>query len=209
MKADIKSQWFSLASQYTKDDFLINSLWLEISKHYSEKNRYYHTLTHVQNMLLQAKSFEDKIIDFDALLFAIWYHDIIYKSTKKDNEEKSALFAKKSLKSLNFNENRLKNIQDLILSTKKHFLILDKNIDNAYLLDFDLSILGSDWDSYRNYTIQIRKEYKIYPDFMYKPGRKKVLQHFLERETLYFTEAYQVTHENRARENLKKELELL
>ena len=80
-------------------------------------------------------------------------------------------------------------------------------MDNAYLLDFDLSILGSDWDSYRNYTIQIRKEYKIYPDFMYKSGRKKVLQHFLERETLYFTEAYQVTHENRARENLKKELQ--
>ena len=93
MKSDIKSQWFSLASKYTKDDFLINSLWLEISKHYSEKNRYYHTLSHVQNMLLQAKSFEDKIVDFDALLFAIWYHDIIYKSTKKDNEEKSALFA--------------------------------------------------------------------------------------------------------------------
>ena len=209
MKVDIKSQWFSLASEYTKDDFLINSLWLEISKHYSEKNRYYHTLSHIQNMLLQAKSFEDKIVDFDALLFAIWYHDIIYKSTKKDNEEKSALFAKKSLKSLNFEENRLINIQNLILSTKKHFLILDKNMDNAYLLDFDLSILGSDWDTYRNYTIQIRKEYKIYPDFMYKPGRKKVLQHFLERETLYFTKAYQATNENRARENLKKELELL
>ena len=209
MKADIKSQWFSLASKYTKDDFLINSLWLEISKHYSEKNRYYHTLSHIQNMLLQAKSFKDNIIDFDALLFSIWYHDIIYKSTKKDNEGKSAFFAKRSLKKLNFGEKQLKSVQNLIISTKQHQIILDQNKDNAYLLDFDLSILGSNWETYKTYTTQIRKEYKVYPNFMYKPGRKKVLQHFLERETLYFTKAYQVTHENRARENLKKELELL
>jgi len=206
MKVDIKSQWFSLASKYTKDDFLINSLWLEISKHYSEKNRYYHTLSHIQNMLHQAKNFEDKIIDFDALLFAIWYHDIIYKSTKKDNEVQSAHFAKTSLENFNVD---IEKIQNLIISTKNHTAILDNNLDNAYLLDFDLSILGSDWEIYKNYTHQIRKEYKIYPNFMYRSGRKKVLRHFLERETLYFTETYQITHENRARQNLEKELEML
>ena len=51
-----------LAMKYHDDFelFLINSLWLEISKHYSEKNRYYHTLSHIQNMLHQAKNFENK-----------------------------------------------------------------------------------------------------------------------------------------------------
>ncbi|EDP72635.1 hypothetical protein FBALC1_16077 [Flavobacteriales bacterium ALC-1] len=160
-------------------------------------------------MLAYTEDFKNNIEDYDALIFTIWYHDIIYKSTKKDNEEKSAIFAKKRLKILNFDKKRLENVQKMIVSTKKHQVILDKNMDNAYLLDMDLSILGTDWKVYKNYTQQIRKEYKIYPDFMYKPGRKKVLTHFLERKTLYFTENFRSKYEKQARENLQKEIELL
>ncbi|RZN83713.1 MAG: hypothetical protein EVB11_04220 [Winogradskyella sp.] len=160
-------------------------------------------------MLLQAKENQSKFDDFEAINFAIWYHDIICKSTKKDNEEKSAIYAKKCLKSLNFEEKRTKIIQNLIISTKRHEVILNKNLDNSYLLDFDLSILGTKWESYLIYIQNIRKEYKIYPNFMYKPGRKKVLLYFLEREHLYFTEEYRFKFESQARMNIKKEIELL
>ena len=205
----IKSSWFDLTSKYTNDEALINTLWSELHKKYTHKNRHYHNLSHIESMLLQAENIKSHIEDFPTLLYAIWYHDIIYKSTKKDNEEKSALFAKKSLIKLNFTENKIKNVENLIISTKKHQVILDKNSDNAYLLDFDLSILGKDWETYKNYTQQVRQEYKIYPDFLYNPGRKKVLLHFLERETLYFTESYKTQFENKARENIKRELETL
>ena len=208
-RTELKPKWVDLVSNYTDKKAIVASLWEDIVNHYSNKNRYYHNLDHIQNMLSQAEDFKSHIEDFDVLVFAIWYHDIIYKSTKKDNEVKSALFAKKALKSLDFDEKKLKNIENLIISTKKHQIILDENDDNAYLLDFDLSILGTDWESYQNYTQQIRKEYKIYPDFMYKPGRKKGLQYFLERETLYFTEVYQDKFETQARENISNELKLL
>ncbi|MCB0461277.1 MAG: hypothetical protein KDC81_01110 [Flavobacteriaceae bacterium] len=160
-------------------------------------------------MLLQADEMKSKIEDFDALKLAIWYHDIIYKPSKKNNEEKSSLFAKNRLNSLNFDEKRAKIVQNFIVSTKKHQLILSETDDNAYFLDFDLSILGTDWETYKNYYQNIRKEYKIYPDFLYNPNRKKILNHFLERETLYFTEVYQVKYELQARANLKKEITLL
>ncbi|WP_273289272.1 hypothetical protein [Winogradskyella sp.] len=208
-RTELKPKWVDLVSNYTDKKAIVASLWKDIVDHYSNTNRYYHNLDHIQNMLSQAEDFKSHIEDYDVLVFAIWYHDIIYKSTKKDNELKSALFAKKALKSLNFNEKRIENIENLIISTKKHQIDLDENDDNAYLLDFDLSILGSDWKTYQNYTQQIRREYKIYPEFMYKPGRKKVLQHFLERETLYFTEVYQDKFETQARENIIKELKLL
>ena len=55
----------------------------------------------------------------------------------------------------------------------------------------------------------IRREYKIYPDFVYNPGRIKVLQHFLKRDNLYFTKQYQDLYEKQARQNILKELELL
>ncbi|WP_299115963.1 hypothetical protein [uncultured Winogradskyella sp.] len=207
--SELKSQWVNLASKYSEDNVLINTLWNNISVNYSKKNRYYHNLYHINSMLLQAKENQSKFDDYEAVNFAIWYHDIIYKSTKKDNEEKSAIFAKKCLNSLNFGGKRTKIIQNLIISTKKHEVVLNENLDNSYLLDFDLSILGTNWESYLIYIQSIRKEYKIYPSFIYNPGRKKVLLHFLEREHLYFTEEYKYKFESQARINIKKEIESL
>ena len=88
-------------------------------------------------------------------------------------------------------------------------MILTENLDNAYLLDLDLSILGTDWEIYNKYTQNIRKEYKIYPDILYKPGRKKVLKHFLERDSLYFTERFKTKFEKQARNNLIQEIDML
>ncbi len=205
----LKNEWITLVSNYSSDKDLIYNYWEDITSQYSKKSRYYHNLEHIHNMLVQLETIKGEIANLPEIKFAIWYHDIIYKSTKKDNEEKSAAFAKNRLKSFSFNINSIKKVEELILSTKKHNVILNQNQDNAYLLDLDLSILGSNWETYKNYTQKIRKEYKIYPDFMYKSGRKKVLQHFLERDTLYFTKTYKIQFENKARENIKRELETL
>lgn len=204
----LKTEWHNLASKYCNTT-LVEELWTEIENNYTLKARHYHNLSHIYNMLLQAETYKTKIQDLEALQFTIWYHDIIYKSSKKDNEEKSAFFAEKRLKLLNFDKNRIQIIKKMIVSTQKHELILKQNQDNAHLLDLDLSILGTDWETYQKYIHNIRKEYKIYPDFMYKPGRKKVLKHFLDRETLYFTDDFRNKHEVKARENLKREIKLL
>ncbi|MEP1487830.1 MAG: hypothetical protein ABJK28_05345 [Algibacter sp.] len=205
----LKKQWHHLAVKFTNDSGLIDVLWNEIEKQYTLKIRHYHNLSHISSMLHQAESAKNSIVNYDAFLLSIWYHDIIYKPTKKDNEEKSANFAQKRLKTLSFDKKTTETIQKLIVSTKKHEIISSSNNDNALLLDIDLSILGSDWKIYQNYIENIRKEYAIYPNFMYKKGRKKVLMHFLERETLYFTDIYQDKHESQARENLLKEIKLL
>ena len=160
-------------------------------------------------MLSLSETIRDSIIDINTFLFAIWYHDIIYKPIRKDNEEKSSSFALKRLKALNISEQKLRNIQNLIISTKKHDIILMENNDNAFLLDIDLSILGSDWYTYKTYIQNIRNEYAIYPDFMYTKGRKNVLKHFLERKTLYFTKVFQDKFEEQARQNLLKEIKIL
>ncbi|WP_299098423.1 hypothetical protein [uncultured Winogradskyella sp.] len=204
----LEDYWRALVSEYT-DDALINSLWQDIKLHYTSKNRNYHNLSHLHNMFLQLEAFETKIEDLECLKFAIWYHDIIYKSTNKDNEERSATFAENALMLLNFDDSSVKKVKKLILSTKKHKLLLTENMDNAYLLDLDLSILGADWEIYKLYIQNIRKEYKIYPNIIYKPGRKKVLQHFLERDSLYFTERFKTKFEKQARNNLNREIKML
>jgi len=204
----LEDNWQNLSSDYANDS-ITNALWQTIKLQYTSKNRYYHNLEHLHNMLLQLEDIATAINDLDSLKFAIWYHDIVYKSTNKDNEEQSALFAEKALKALNYDVFKVEKVRNFIISTKNHELLLAKSNDNAYLLDLDLSILGTNWETYKIYIQNIRKEYKIYPNMLYKPGRKKVLKHFLERDSLFFTEEFKTKFENQARENLKKEIKML
>lgn len=205
----LQIQWLNLTAVYTDDSNLINDYWNTLNSYYTSKNRHYHNFSHIHNMLRQAESIKSLIIDYDALRFSIWYHDIIYKATKKDNELKSAEFAKKHLKRLSLEEKRVKNVCELIKSTQNHDIVITKTNDNAFLLDIDLSILGSDWTDYENYVRLIRKEYAIYPDFMYNKGRKKAMLHFLERERIFYSELYFNKYEQLARRNIEKELNYL
>lgn len=202
----LKQEWIALASIYSVDEQLMSKYWDEIETHYTSKGRHYHNLSHIYNMLKQAETIVDEIHDYNVFRFSIWYHDIIYKATKKNNEVKSAEFTQNRLKSFNFDEKRIEIVNKLIKSTEKHTIILNENNDNAYLLDIDLSILGTQWGVYQNYIQNIRKEYDIYPDFMYKKGRKKAMLHFLERESIYFTTLYQNKFENQARQNIEREI---
>lgn len=172
---DLKNIFSDISGRYTTDIALINSLWTEIENNYSLKNRYYHNLIHLENMIYELESVRKIINDFDVVLFSVFYHDIIYKSTAKDNEEKSAEIAKERLEQLEVPSEISERIYSQILATKSHSTSDD---DTNFLTDADLSILGKGWKEYENYIRQIRKEYSIYPDFLYKPGRKKVLQHF-------------------------------
>lgn len=205
----LKNKWQQLALNYTQNSSLIEHYWQEIETQYTLRIRHYHNLSHIYNMLKHAEVFKAKIQDYDAISFAVWYHDIIYKPTKSNNEIKSAKFASKRLKKLGVDNERIAKISSLIQSTKAHCVINDTNNDNAFLLDFDLSILGSNWETYSNYIQNIRKEYAAFPNFMYNKGRKKVLAHFLERERLYFTKSFFDSFENNARKNMTKEFKTL
>ena len=56
--------------------------------------------------------------------------------------------------------------------------------------DIDLMILGQNPYKYNNYSKLIRLQYSNYPDSVYNPARKQILQSFLERENIYNTDYY-------------------
>ncbi|WP_333851959.1 HD domain-containing protein [Epilithonimonas sp.] len=203
----LNSIFSDLISKHSDNEILKTDYWKEIEKAYSQKSRKYHNLTHLENMILEMEEVKDEILDYDSILFSIFYHDIIYKATSKDNEEKSAELAKTRLEKLDITKDKIIRICNQILATKSHKKSEDS--DTNFLIDADLAILGQDWTIYENYTQQIRKEYSIYPDFMYKPGRKKVLIHFLEFDEIFKTDYFKAKYEEKARENIQKELEII
>jgi predicted metal-dependent HD superfamily phosphohydrolase len=200
----LKETFIQLIGNYTTDARLITQLWTEVETNYSNKKRYYHTLTHIENLLQQLLAVKTKIKEWDTILFTLYYHDIIYNPLKTTNEEKSAEFAENRMQLVGVPQPIINNCVNQIVATKKHLLSADN--DTNIFTDADLSILGQPWEVYEQYYKQVRKEYALYPDLIYNPGRKKVLQHFLQMQQIFKTDYFFEKFEEQAKENLKKEL---
>ncbi|WP_291146650.1 hypothetical protein [Flavobacterium sp. UBA7680] len=183
----------------------IQKNWKDLEKAYLAKSRHYHNLTHISAMIESFETYRDKLQNPDEILFSIFYHDFVYSASKKDNELKSAEYALAILpENVNLNKQL---VFDTICATQQH---QHNNIEDInWLIDFDLKILARDWEEYKIYFEQIRKEYRIYPNFLYKPGRAKALKHFLENEFIFQTDAFRNLYEEKARINIEKEILLL
>jgi len=183
----------------------IQKNWMDLEKAYSKKSRHYHNLAHIKDMIASFDTYRDQLQNPNEILFSIFYHDVVYSASKKDNEHKSAEYAL-SILSENIQLDK-QLVFDAICATQQHQHNIIEDIN--WLIDFDLKILARDWDDYKIYFEQIRKEYSIYPDFLYKPGRAKALKHFLEHEFIFQTEEFRKLYEEKARNNIEKEISIL
>lgn len=205
----VQEKFHEVFSKYT-DEKTVVKLFADVFKLYSAKSRHYHDMNHIYSMCSSWDSFKHKLVNPDEIFMAIIYHDIIYSAIKSNNEEKSAnYFYKNVAPILNLESLRVLFIPTAIKATKHdgtHMEIYKSDIE--YLLDFDLHVLGTPHESeYEWYRKGVRKEYKIYPDCLYNPGRKKVLEGFLKRKKIYLTEDWKVS-EKKARKNLRNEIKL-
>jgi predicted metal-dependent HD superfamily phosphohydrolase len=203
----LRNIFIQLVNKYCDSDVLVNECWNEIETNYSKKKRHYHTLAHLENLFKQLEVVKENIEDWDVILFTLFYHDVIYNVFKNDNEEQSALLAEKRMKQLTVPFETIDTCKNQIFATKRH--LQNTKSDTNYFTDADLSILGADWETYFSYLNNVRKEYYIYPNLIYNPGRKKVLQHFLGMDKIYKTDYFFDKFEEQAKLNLQQEMGLL
>jgi predicted metal-dependent HD superfamily phosphohydrolase len=182
-------------------------LWKELKSFYSREDRHYHNINHLDHLLTELLAVKDEIEDWPVLMLSVAYHDSIYNTLKQDNEEKSAKYALDKIGQLHLSQEQVLVCKEQILATKSHQL--SENNDTNFFIDADLSILGAPFDIYHKYTDAIRKEYNFYPDFLYKPGRKKVLRHFLDMKKIYKTDIFLEKYEEAARRNMEAELSVI
>ncbi|MCK8523798.1 hypothetical protein M0D21_19610 [Aquimarina sp. D1M17] len=203
----LKDIFIALVSNYTNDQVHSTALWKAVEKHHSTKKRYYHNLTHLDHIYQNLIPIKDQTKDWDIMLFALFYHDFVYNILKQNNEEQSAVKARKVLIELNLDESRIAHCRKMIVATKGHQV--SENNDINLFTDADLAILGSDWNSYETYYKNIRKEYKYYPSKLYNPGRLKMLHHFLHMPRIFKTEHFFMQYEENAKSNLQQEINIL
>lgn len=204
----LQNYWDQLLLRYTDNEALIEESYQMINASYIEPHRRYHNLQHIDTMIYLLQKYANHITDVDTVAFAIFFHDIVYDVKQSDNEELSALAARAFLQRTSFPAERTAQVMAFIRATKTH-LNTSNNTDLDYFLDFDLSILGTEPREYFTYAQQIRYEYSMYSDTQFKPGRKKVLAHFLALPAIYKTAIFREEREAIARENLDEELRML
>jgi predicted metal-dependent HD superfamily phosphohydrolase len=185
---------------------------------YSEPQRRYHTLQHLQECL----SYFEGVLDLAQhpleVEVALWFHDGIYDPTRHDNEiQSAALFESAMLRwgrfpcreSTAVDENRemSQRIQSLILATQHSSIPTEP--DQLLLVDIDLAILGAAPDRFQEYEQQIREEYAFVPEGLFREKRREILQIFLMRPQIYSTPYFYRDLEIQARENLTQSVQRL
>lgn len=203
----LRSVFEILLGQYADNQDLISAYWCEIARAYAEPQRYYHTLTHLQEVYVQLYAVKEHIEDASAVLFALFYHDVVYNPARQDNEAKSADMAVHRLTNLGVPQSTIERCHVHIMATRQHTIAA--NMDTNLFTDADLAILGQSPSHYAQYSLQIQQEYSIYPIAQYRVGRKKVLSHFLTMEAIFKTPYFAATYQQQALQNIRLELEQL
>jgi len=201
---DLKWRWCKLFKEHhhlsVEKQALIEKGFKNLIQHYAEKHRYYHTIEHIKTSLNLFDKVKNNLTDPTSIEIALWFHDVIYIPRKNNNEEKSAELAISFLQALGFDQYRIQKIETLILLTKHPSKPNSK--DEKFLIDIDLSVLGTTTEHYHHYELCIRKEYRFVPDYLYKKGRSKLLNSFLSLNTIYQTDYFRNNFEVQARNNL-------
>ncbi len=180
---------------------------VRLDKMYSGNKRFYHNMEHVGNCLTELDFVRDLCDDVNLVEFAIWYHDAVYDTKKKGNEERSAQLAYNVALDAGLSNEFANGARDLVLATTHDFVPGD--FDAKVLIDVDLSILGKSVDEFDKYERNIGREYSLVTvnDFERRKNRRsEVLQMFLDRDSIYLTDFFKDKYEDLARVNLERSI---
>jgi predicted metal-dependent HD superfamily phosphohydrolase len=172
---------------------------------YTQPDRHYHNLHHIHHVLTILERFADRLQNPVSVILAAWFHDLVYDTRSTNNEIQSAKLAAELLRDISVSKETIDRVQQLILATQGHQTDLRDN-DLCIFLDADLAILGTNPEQYQIYARSIRREYSWVVDELYRSGRIRVLESFLQRDRLYHTEILFDELEARARLNIQEEI---
>jgi pantetheine-phosphate adenylyltransferase len=180
-----------------------------VFNNYTLSDRHYHNLEHIahclQEMLWYKFNSEETAneVNYAQLCAAILGHDIIYGAKQETPDE--VLSAELLVKELGIT---FMPSHNLILATQHFKEKKDFNDGEKLMRSIDLAILAQGWKIYSKYAENVRQEYSFVSDEDYVNGRSKVLEMFINQETIFEHNGF-AHYEELAKQNLKKELENL
>ncbi len=204
----VLERWRELLIHYGVDDEGVEASSHAIITAYTAASRHYHNMRHVDDILQNLATFRKEANNINVLTFAAIYHDLIYNTRRKDNEEQSAVYAEQEMTGFSIPQDIIESTAAVIRATI-HGNSTSDDPDISLFLDCDLIILGANKDLYKRYAEWIREEYRWVPGILYRRNRKRLLKQFLAREQIYNLPDIREKYEQQARDNMTQEIAVL
>ena len=184
-----------------------------LARQYDRWPRRYHDARHLLACVRACEEVRALVPAPEAVAFALWFHDAVYRPWRSDNEARSAEQAALAARRWGQDEAFATRVRRLVLATA-HLAgepAPEAAADpaTAWVLDIDLGILGTPADVYERYERDVRREYFFVGPKRWRRGRAAVLRHFLAQPRIYRTAHFHDLLEVRARENLERALQRL
>ncbi len=166
--------------------------------------RRFHNLDHIRECLRQFDIVAALLADPDAVELALWFHDAEYMPGDPTNERRSAeLFLQLSAGAAPVLRRR---VCGLILATRH--VSVARTSDRRFIEDIDLAGFGSPWEQFMHNGDLLRLEFAQQSDAQYYAGQVAFLEQLARRPVFFATDWYRERYEARARDNLRRLLEL-
>jgi predicted metal-dependent HD superfamily phosphohydrolase len=179
----------------------------ELIARYGEPHRRYHTPRHLGECFEKLDAVRALAEHPAEIELALWFHDAIYDTKRRDNEKKSAEWARASALAAGVPAAACDRVHALVMATRHK--AIPHGTDAGLLVDVDLSILGAPRERFDEYERQVREEYAWVLDFLYRRERRKILKDFLSRERIFSSAHFRDRYEEQARSNIERSLEQL
>lgn len=203
----LEARWQQLAATLGVTDALRTATFRQLTAAYEGSGRHYHSLAHIRTLLETVEQHKSLVQELPLVQLAVWFHDAVYNPMRDDNEARSALLAQEFMAKTGLTPAQRQRVTFLIERTKDHTQPQPATDTDLHLfLDADLQILGAAEADYWQYARQVRQEYRLVPDILYRRGRRQVLEKLLGSAVLYQTPQFRQKLDAAARRNLQAEL---
>ncbi len=185
-----------------------NKVFTVISEEYQKgKGRYYHNLTHIENCLRRLDEVKKVDVVSTELEVSLWFHDIRYDPTRRDNELASCSVLYWQFYHLPISPQLdLNAAAKLILATSR--VGSPFSSEERFIRDIDISELAKDYKEVSRDNEAIIKEYlSCFPSKEVYEGRRTFLKSLLVCGPIFCTQYFKDIYEAKARRNIAKLLE--
>lgn len=182
---------------------LITQLYECVVPFYKEPHRVFHNVNHLNIGFYLLQRLQRDGYDINEVHFAAWcFHDSVYVIGANDNELRSADLFERFNKEhdFGFSDSEVQTVRTIIIDTIKHFPTIE---ESKIVLDIDMLILGSNYNSFVKYREDIANEYASkFTKEEIKQGTIQFLNNLLkQQEPIFKTEVFS-KYEGQVKENI-------
>ena len=163
---ELEARWTVLCQTLRVSEAATNKWWTIVRDGMQEKQRHYHTLTHLEELFAHADAFKSHLRDPCAVDLAIFFHDVVYnpRAGGGKNEDDSAVVFSNFAQEVDLEPATLAKVFRWIVQTKHHRCDESDDDDCKFFMDFDMAVLGWERAAYARYAQDVRKEFIHVPE---------------------------------------------